>query len=600
MKAAKKKKPKRIVIKDDKDNDSVSTFHDEFYSDVNAGVIKKVKKPKRVEKIIDGDTEHIHTYTEEHIHQFVFDDPNGKHTAEASAIMPMGIGGPGPLEVSATTHTLMPLDIALHHAAESIYPTASLSTHKKRPDHLYDNIDSAGTMGTPANIEYMGYDPSEATHDHMYHDHGEIAGDVSYTKVPPVPKASYNSQGIKINPNFNKSKIPQYKGKGTWVPLDNKPKDSDVNADIVFPPEFKPKKPKKIPNYTSHKFAEHDGEIQMSADMSFDDSDVPHTTTYFGNSHKKKNKNRPMSSPIIVMPHPLEVSSTTRRPSTTKRPRHSYNSPYTMKPYGTVSSFAENNPHKLYKDLFADTSLSYASGYGNYRDLYRHHEPLEETYPSYSSEYKKEVERPVWRHKRNKNKKKSVSTQNMSFRGQDHMTVIDHISDGSNMSPTIHSLFKEPIVADYGYASAESYYNDITSKSNLGGMIPEASNTNFRIVGPPQFGTGEINIAEQSQNIESMETTTTLPESEAPTTTPQSVSTTSRRPPRKLLRKRTSAEKRQQQQNQQNQQSEENKKVESKESETKSTSRLLNRGRFKYGDKLQERYDYEDLDTLYV
>lgn len=175
-------KVKQLVIRGkpvQEEEHPVSTFHEKFYADIQGvGTIRKIKKPQRVEKIIDGDTEHIHTYSEEHIHKLVFDD--------------------------GSKVTDMPSDDPFNNIA---------IVADSRPSNLVKNSQSLvalpsnpfigfayGPMETPANLEYAAYHPHEVTHDHIFHDHGEMPIDVDVSKDPLLypPKVSYNSKGVKI------------------------------------------------------------------------------------------------------------------------------------------------------------------------------------------------------------------------------------------------------------------------------------------------------------------------------------------------------------------------------------------------------------------
>ncbi|XP_068625176.1 uncharacterized protein [Battus philenor] len=161
----------------------VSTYHEQFYSDLqDASTIRKIKKPPRVEKIVDGNTEHIHTYSEEHIHKVVYDEE--PKYAGVVGVEPIGA-------ISTYGHSFIP------------FKNTQLVALASNP---YGTLAVPGSMGTPSQYEYAAYNPREVTHDHIFHEHGELPEEINVNKdiLSFTPKVSYNSQGLRLGSGVTK------------------------------------------------------------------------------------------------------------------------------------------------------------------------------------------------------------------------------------------------------------------------------------------------------------------------------------------------------------------------------------------------------------
>ncbi|RVE51034.1 hypothetical protein evm_004325 [Chilo suppressalis] len=195
-KVNKKPKTKRVPPRkrprpEPEDEHPVSNFHEQFYSDVDgSGTIRKIRKPQRVEKIVDGDTEHIHTYSEEHVHKLVYDN-------EPKLPGFVGVDPVGSMSALGLARPLIPL----HRQ-----PLIGI------PPETFTGFAS---LAAPSHLDYSAYNPRDVTHDHIFHDHGEFPSDVELDKdiLALPPKISYNSQGLRINGGHPKRLKSKYANK---------------------------------------------------------------------------------------------------------------------------------------------------------------------------------------------------------------------------------------------------------------------------------------------------------------------------------------------------------------------------------------------------
>lgn len=451
-----RKKPKRVIVKAKhqqphppppppptltEEEHPVSTYHEQFYSDLEeAGTISKIKKPPRIEKIVDGDTEHIHTYSEEHIHKVVFDD-------DSKVTGVVGVDPVGSMSALSASNPLIPLK--------------NSQTLVAVPSSNFADLAVVGSMGTPSHLEYAAYSPHDVTHDHVFHDHGEIPSNIEVTKetLRLPPKISYNSLGLPIPT----SKRSPHKHRLYSKPT--KPtSDFSYYENLYNTPGLIPKKLQKPVIPTSYG-------VTSESDLS-DFRPLP--SLRFKDS-KKKHKNRPYGKQIIPnfqasVPSPFAVSSTVVHEY---EPKH-----YGPLPTG-FSKFREN--FNDFKDTYS-SDLDYDT-YAASSNIHTSEDKNDSTLTYQQKE------------------KKSVSTQNISFGGQDHQTFVDHV--GSSITPTESD--EEPTALenlqngfDYNADSisptpytiretspAHPYYTVMALKA-LHGVQPEASNNNVIYAAPPE------------------------------------------------------------------------------------------------------------------
>lgn len=462
------------------DEHPVSNFHEQFYSDLDgSGTIRKIRRPHRVEKIIDGDTEHIHTYSEEHIHKLVYDD-----------------GGVGPVvgSVSALgghSHPHMRFQNSQTFLAYPPDPLASLS--------------SLGSMGTPSHLEYAAYNPREVTHDHIFHDHGEIPPEVDVTReqMSYPPRVSYNGQGIRVGGVEQKG----YKKYGPKFAKSHKPlpaTDYSYYENMYSP--YKPRVAPRPTNPTSFYGVPTEPTLDdyrsIQSIPSFKPKDKGNLKTrnvtpalYFGHGKQVSDYGLHQAS----VPAPFAVSSTVVHD-------------YKPKPYagaGAAGAALPTRPFSL--NNYKDPLLNFKdNSYTNNFDL--------DTFASSSNLYAgdniKNNPAPVFHSK--KGKKKSVSTQNISFGGLDHQTTVDHIggkglafsqNDGSSLNLDSYSNFDPNKAIDSATSTpytirqsspVHSYYSAMALQALQSDplSVGEASNDNFQYAeAPPPSTTHESLVA---------------------------------------------------------------------------------------------------------
>ncbi|CAF4751408.1 unnamed protein product [Pieris macdunnoughi] len=451
----------------------VSTFHEQFYSDVDgSGTIRKLKKPPRVEKIIDGDTEHIHTYTEEHIHKLLFDQNSKYHN----------IIGVDPL--AGMTAITRPTAINPFKAGAAIIAI---------PTHPYGGLSALGTMATP-HFEYAAYNPREVTHDHIFHDHGEIPSGVDITKEAlSLPKVSYNGQGMRIgNINTIKNKIPKFK-----KPIKAPSSDFSYYEGIYGDNRLKKNLRPSVPTSAFGSTAEENNFKQLS-DYGIKKANAKQRnliSSFFG---KSATDFRMQPSSISS---PYSVSSTVV---------HDY------KPNNFGSMATKSANLNKYKDALANFKENYANNFEY------------DTFGSsssnfYTSEDKNDSGSLTLTPQ--KDRKKSISKQNVKFGGKDHVTYVDHLGNdpainddtptaldnldifdqtqSTNLVTPTDVSFKSP-------SSIQDFISMLSSKSLKGESItlPEASNDNFQYVEAPKSSTPHttsVTTPPSSTNHQSME-----------------------------------------------------------------------------------------------
>ncbi|XP_026331863.1 uncharacterized protein LOC113239194 [Hyposmocoma kahamanoa] len=444
-----RKKPKRVIVRTKQqphqtpppppteEEHPVSTYHEQFYSDLEeAGTISKIKKPPRIEKIVDGDTEHIHTYSEEHIHKVVFDDDS-----KVTGIV--GVDPDGSMSALSASHPLIPLK--------------NSQTLVAVPSNNFADLAVVGSMGTPSHLEYAAYSPHDVTHDHIFHDHGEIPSNIEVTKetLRLPPKISYNSLGLPISTSKrapNKHRLYSKPTKPT--------NDFSYYENLYNTPGLIPKKLQKPTPYT----------VSSEGDLN-EFRPLPSIRFKEG---KKKYKNRPYGKQIIPnfqasVPSPFAVSSTVVHE-------------YEPKHYGPApTGFSK------FRDSFSDFKDSYSSDidYDTYAASSNIHTSEDKNDSAMTYQPKE---------------KKSVSTQNISFGGQDLQTYVDHIGSAivptENEEPTaLEHLqnsfdFNTDSISPTPYTIRETspahpYYTVMALKAFHGGQ-PEASNNNEIYAAPPE------------------------------------------------------------------------------------------------------------------
>lgn len=452
-KVIRKGKPKRVVLRNKPQPHSsieaaehpVSTFHEQFYSDVDGtGLVRKVKKPPRIEKIVDGDTEHIHTYSEEHIHKVFYDQ--GPKVAGVVGVDPLT----GMSAIAAPQH-IIPLKGAQHLLA--------------LPSHPFAGLAAVGAVANPQ-YDYGAYNARDVTHDHIFHDHGEIPAEVELNKeaLALPPKVSYNSQGLRIN-------SPQKKYKNKNSRKVKKPNNSVPTDFSYYEGIYTPNRPRKIPRPTAPTF-ETTGEAagdEYRPIPSFGYKEVHKIPRNPGISYYGKSND--FRSEQASVPTPFETSNTVI---------HEYKS----KRHPGVGSSHESLTK--YRDPFA-----------NFKDAYTNNFDFD-TYASSSNTYRSEDKNDSgYDHQAKSGKKKSISTQNISFGGQDQITWnVDHTADGSDVGddnvPTALDMdqydqdqLSNSVPKDS--AQVEQFFNLLAGRdlNNEQITMPDASNNNYQYAEAP-------------------------------------------------------------------------------------------------------------------
>ncbi|CAG4955441.1 unnamed protein product [Colias eurytheme] len=469
-KVVKKSKPKRLPARRRpapaapliEGEHPVSPFHEQFYSDVDgSATIRKVRKPPRVEKIIDGDTEHIHTYSEEHIHKVLFDG-NSK--------IPNLVGVD---PIAALPAYARPAPAYPFKGAQAIFAI---------PRHPFAGLAALGTMASPAHFEYAAYNPREVTHDHIYHDHGEIPSGLDITKDPMSlpPKVSYNGQGIRLSTLKNLAKAKAAKYKKPIKPVSN---DYSYYEGIFTDNNRQKKIPRPSITPSGFEATAEEGSYRSLSDLTFKNSNTKprNQVTYYG---KSPNEFRSSSASS-----PFSVSSSVV---------HDY------KPNNFVNSASAPGSSSKFKDPFANFKDNYANNFEY------------DTFASSSSNFfasEDKNDSGSFTLSPHKEKKKSVSTQNMSFRGKDHVTYINHlgsdpamINDGTPTALDNLDLFDQPSSSNVVTPTplthkSSSPIHDIVSYLNSKSIqdqpisLPEASNNNFQYAEAPSQSTTPTSVA---------------------------------------------------------------------------------------------------------
>ncbi|XP_059055090.1 uncharacterized protein LOC131849116 [Achroia grisella] len=456
-KVLKKPKQKRPPIRNQPPPDDelpVSNFHEQFYSDLDgSGTIRKIKKPQRVEKIIDGDTEHIHTYSEEHIHKLVFDD-----AAKTSDVA--GVDQLGSMSAVSSNH---PLFQSIKNGQLIAIPSEPLT-----------GFTAIGSLGTPSHLEYAAYNPRDVTHDHIFHDHGEIPPEVDLTKdnIGFPPRASYTSQGVKINGHK------RYKNKhfNKYPKATKSTPGNDLSYyESIYTPYHRYKAPQKphIPQYDSPREPIED--YRPIPSFKFFNKNSNKLRSTYGNNAQQTN-----------IPAPYAVSSTIV---------HDY------QPKSYPGALPPNGFSK-YKDPFVNFKDSYSNNYEY------------DTYASSSNVFTSEDKNDnSLVAVQNLKGKKSISTQNISFGGQEPKTmVVDHLEEGNivsefhddapsafdNLGSDDHTDNTQgsDAISPTAYTIRESspahpYYTAMAIKALHAGQAPEpeASNDNYQYAEAPSQST---------------------------------------------------------------------------------------------------------------
>lgn len=455
-KKARKPKPKRVPPRNPRPQQQeeelpVSSFHELFYSDVDGlGTLRKIKKPQRVEKIVDGDTEHIHTYSEEHIHKVVFDD---------------GANPVGSMSALSASRPLIPLN---NGQALLAIPSETLSSFA-----------AVGSLGAPSQLDYSAYNPRDVTHDHIFHDHGEIPSDVDLNKeaLSYPPKISYNSQGLRIGGNNKRQKY-KYPSKATPT------KPSSANDYSYYESIYTPFSGLK--KLQKPRVSHYDAQPDANADNTY------RPFKLFG-KHK---------------PRAISHSATEFRPQQTNAPS----------PFAVSSTIVHDYQPKSYPGALPPTGFSkFKDPFVNFKDNGYSNNFEYDTYASSSNMHTSEDKNDnsiLSLQGSMKGKKKSVSKQNIRFGGQDHESMIDHLGETAAASevndddtPTALESFssfdeaKSPDpVTSTPYTIRETspvhpYYTAMAVKAMQGepGSMPEASNDNFQYAEPPTQSTTPYN-----------------------------------------------------------------------------------------------------------
>ncbi|XP_013139982.1 PREDICTED: uncharacterized protein LOC106104465 [Papilio polytes] len=458
-KIIRKVKPKRITVRKpantvQQENDlPISTFHEQFYSDVqDGGTIRKFKKPPRFEKIVDGNTEHFHTYSEEHIHKVVFDE-EPKYT---------GVVGLEPIGgIPAYTHSLIPLKQGQILAM---------------PSDPYRTVAIPNSMGNPAQYEYAAYNPREVTHDHFFHDHGEIPEEVEMTRdifsIPP--KVTYNSQGIRIDSGLPK----RVKSKYTHRPTKSSSGDYTFYENMYSSSRVKPTK--AVAPASLYVTSQNDNVNQFKPVSSFRYKDgvsskarnkIP---TYFGKPTPDYRIKKPSNIPV-----PFTVSS---------KIVHDYK-PSSQTYSGTAPSA---NGISAYEDQFSNFKDSFVNNYeyDNYASSSNVHRAEEKNHHN------------TYGHQNRKGRKKSISSQNIRF-GNQNMKYSDNLANeniliGDNdgaPSALDGENYDESVIYDSATSasltdkesSPYQYYTIMAVKALADDQlsVPEASNNNYQYAEAP-------------------------------------------------------------------------------------------------------------------
>lgn len=626
---AKLKKTKRIIIrdeprfKDNKDAGTSTSYQNNFYPGGRQKVnsFKKGRKPKRVEKFVDGDTEHIHTYSEEHIHQVVYDNPpeGGKPEGlEAAAL----VHGSVPFYSNSASlpppHTLLPLDVAIHHAMHSppmqpiipmrhsnlphgmqhpsVYPQSfgpanhhdsiqsmshpiqtTIQVGSRPSDNLQGtafphhfekmnlaSFSSVGSLGTPAHMEYMNYNPREASHRHHYHDHGNANPNVgpNNNKFPPPHLTKAND--VKENPvqTHSSKHHTSQSNKGSWVPQENANIGTELNENYH---------PFNGLN-ENHNKKHSDKEIIIASDLGFRELTTAGPSYSGLNQVKNEKRKNPKAKPIS------RIVTNNNAKKNTKSNQINLHPSIDTRPLSAPISLVEG--------------VSYSGGRNNgFRELtdssshfHRNKKPhgvlsSELHRDSFTSDdYPNKENQPFSGHQRKKIPKKPISIQNINFGGTDHKSVVDHFGESSNISPIIHAgindAAKRESPRDTQYSPEDHYDYRTINGYDAANHVPEASNTNIQIVEAPSLRT-----MQDTNRPEILETTSIDPN----TTTNVLISINQTRRHRKNKKSVTFV----------------NKHIQNSDKQTSipQTSDSNDRGKFKYGDRLNERYDveYEDL-----
>ncbi|XP_049885766.1 uncharacterized protein LOC126380423 [Pectinophora gossypiella] len=411
-KVIRKVKPKRVIVRGrpqppaqplSEDEHPVSSFHEQFYSDLEeAGTIRKIKKPPRIEKIIDGDTEHIHTYSEEHIHKVVFDD-------EPKVTGVVGVDPIGSMSALNAAHPLIPIKNA--------------QTLVAIPTDSFADLAVMGSMGTPSHLEFASYNPREVTHDHIFHDHGEIPPGVDITKegLRLPPKVTYDKHGLRITNDHSK----RHQGKRYGKPT--KPNHDFTYYESLFATPNQ--RPKKVPKPT-HPTPYYDGSSESNIN-----NFRPIPAFRFKDSKRKTKARHYGYKPLpnfqlkqASVPAPFAVSSTIV---------HEYD----PKNYGGTG------PAPTGFSKFRDPLIDFKDSYSSDFDY--------DTFASSSNIHTSED-------KTDGKGKKSVSTQNISFGGQDRQTYVDHLEGSASNNAAVSISDEAPTALEGSFTNFDQTTDSAT------------------------------------------------------------------------------------------------------------------------------------------
>ncbi|XP_032527472.2 uncharacterized protein LOC116777834 [Danaus plexippus] len=445
-KIIRKPKPKRVIVRNKPHptpspdvEHPVSTFHEHFYSDVDgSGTIRKIKKPPRVEKIVDGDTEHIHTYSEEHIHKLFFD--HGPKIA--------GVVGVDPLA-----------SMSSFSGGQAIIPLKSGAAFVALPTHQSAGLTAVGQIANNPQFEYASFNPREVTHDHIFHDHGEITSDIELNKeaLGLPPKVSYNTQGLKIGGSQKRPK-PKIPHKSKKI---NKPTDFSYYENIYA------SKPIKQRPLLSTQIFDESAEADLEDYRSSQDINL-----------RENNK-------ISRKPSFFRQTSNDYRGQQASVPAPFAVSPSVIHEYKRNSASVPAALTKI-KDPFA-----------NFKDAYSNNFEYD-TYASSSNQYTSEDKNDGGYAQEKRTNKKSLSDQNINFGGQEYISFVDHINNESTFDdiddgPTaledvedidkskLSDNSKETFFSSNDVSSAQQYL-PLTSKTSQADQTrrPEAAKDNYR------------------------------------------------------------------------------------------------------------------------
>lgn len=481
-----KGKPKRVVVRgrpQPEEEHPVSPFHEKFYSDLEgSGTIRKIRKPQRIEKIIDGDTEHIHTYSEEHIHKVVFKD-----VPKLTGV----VGVPGVHGVRALHGGDQLGSMSALAAAHPLIPIKNSQSLLAYPQDHFTGLTAVGSLGTPSHLEYAAYNPRDVTHDHIFHDHGEITSDIDITKASLgfPPKVSYNSQGLRIGDSGTKRPKP----KPVKRPKPKKPSSSSSDFsyyESMYSSHGKPKKAYKTTTPPTHYETSSEEKVHNY-------EPIP--------SFKVKDKSKLKSRYITPTPY---YDSDEKRSSDYRLPEASVPAPFAL----SSTVVHDYKPNKFAASV-------QGSEFNNFKDPFDDNESSSFEYDTYASSTNvhPSQNKNEQSTRKNKGKKKSISTQNFSFGGLDLAAQVDHQEQPSTYSASAEddmqsfddlkssdSVSSTPYTIKEG-SSAHQYYSDMAFKAmhNYDDhmSVPEASNDNFQYVEAPVTPT---------PTLASTEATTTL------------------------------------------------------------------------------------------